>query len=162
IEWHFIGHLQKNKVRKVVEHCEMIHSVDSISLAQRVNNISADVEPETPQKILIQVNVAEDDAKFGLSVAEAEAHFKDLLELEHVEICGLMTIPNFDPDPEATRPAFARLRELRDRLVAQYGVSLPHLSMGMSHDFHVAVEEGATYVRVGSSIFGARDYAKPA
>ncbi|MEM9281097.1 MAG: YggS family pyridoxal phosphate-dependent enzyme [Verrucomicrobiota bacterium] len=157
LEWHFIGHLQKNKVRKVLECCPWIHSIDSLELAERVDRIAADrgVRP----KGLLQVNVAGDEAKFGLSMEEARALIPAMMALPQLELCGLMTVPEFDPDPEKTRPHFARLRELRDSLASEFGVAFPELSMGMSHDFEVAIEEGATFVRVGSSIFGQRDYA---
>ncbi|MDF1858583.1 MAG: YggS family pyridoxal phosphate-dependent enzyme [Verrucomicrobiales bacterium] len=156
LKWHCIGHLQKNKVRKVLPLCAMIHSIDSVDLAERVDRIAGelDLHPE----VLLQVNVADDDAKFGFSVAELEEAFYDLSALANLRIKGLMTVPAFDPDPEAVRPFFARLRELRDRIEDSSKTSLPHLSMGMSHDFPVAIEEGATLVRVGSSIFGKRDY----
>lgn len=156
LQWHAIGHLQKNKVRKVIPLCTMIHSIDSIGLAERVDRIAGEEGREIEG--LLQVNVAEDDAKFGFSVAEVRAAVEILAELEHLQIRGLMTVPAFDPEPENVRPHFARLRELRDELAESASLSLPHLSMGMSHDFPVAIEEGATLVRVGSSIFGRRDY----
>lgn len=156
IDWHFIGHLQKNKVRKVLELCSWIHSVDSVELAQRVDRIAADLGVRP--KILLQVNVAEDEAKFGFSEDSLREALPALAGLENVSIEGLMTVPRFDPDPEKTRTHFQRLRELRDAC-ADEALSLPELSMGMSHDFEVAIEEGATLVRVGSSIFGQRDYS---
>lgn len=157
LQWHLIGHLQSNKIRKVIPLCEMIHSVDSLKLAQGINRIAAELN--LSPRVLIQVNVASDDAKFGFPVSEIRKCIGELNELENIRIEGLMTVPPFDPDPEQVRSHFANLRELRDQLVESTGSPLPHLSMGMSHDFEVAIEEGATLVRVGSSIFGNRDYS---
>lgn len=158
LEWHLIGHLQKNKTRKILPLCASIHSVDSLELAQQMDRIAGELE--ITSSVLIQVNVSGDEAKFGFSPHAAQEHWEDLLKLEHLKIEGLMTVPAFDPDPEAVRPDFASLRELRDSLITEFGAPLPELSMGMSHDFAVAIEEGATLVRVGSSIFGKRDYGK--
>ncbi|MDF1657032.1 MAG: YggS family pyridoxal phosphate-dependent enzyme [Verrucomicrobiales bacterium] len=156
LEWHLIGHLQKNKTRKILPLCASIHSLDSIELAQQMNRIAGELEMKA--KVLVQVNVSGDEAKFGFSPEAAREHWESLLGLEHLKIGGLMTVPAFNPDPEVVRPDFARLRELRDALVVEFGATLPELSMGMSHDFAVAIEEGASLVRVGSSIFGKRDY----
>ncbi len=153
LQWHLIGHLQSNKIRKVLPLCAMIHSLDSLKLAQGVDRIAGELSLKP--KVLLQVNVASDDAKFGFPVSEIENNFAELNSLPNLQIEGLMTVPPFDADPENVRPHFARLRELRDRLDS----NLPHLSMGMSHDFEVAIEEGASLVRVGSSIFGKRDYS---
>ena len=158
LKWHLIGHLQKNKTRKVLPLCAMIHSVDSLALAQQINRIAGELE--LTQEILLQVNVAADDAKFGLAASGVENIVNEVSQLEQVKLRGLMTVPAFDPYPEKVRPHFAALRELRERVAAATGVELPELSMGMSHDFHVAIEEGATLVRVGSSIFGQRDYSQ--
>jgi len=158
LQWHLIGHLQKNKTRKVLPLCSMIHSVDSLALAQQIDRIAGELKL-TPE-ILLQVNVAEDDAKFGLAASDLENMVKEVSLLENVELRGLMTVPAFDPDPEKVRPYFAALRKLRDVVAKATDVALPELSMGMSHDFHVAIEEGATLVRVGSSIFGQRDYSQ--
>ena len=156
LQWHLIGHLQKNKVRKVLPLCACIHSIDSLELAQQVDRIAGELERKA--SVLVQVNVSCDEAKFGFSPESVRASFDELLELKHLEIGGLMTVPAFDPDPEKVRPDFARLRELRDALSEKFGVPLTDLSMGMSHDFATAIEEGATLVRIGSSIFGTRDY----
>jgi pyridoxal phosphate enzyme (YggS family) len=158
LSWHFIGHLQKNKIRKVLPLCKVVHSIDSLELAQRVDRISEDLDLR--REVLLQVNVAEDEAKFGFGEEELRSALPSLRELSHLSISGLMTVPRFDPDPEVTRPHFARLRELRDTCEREFELSIPGLSMGMSHDFEVAIEEGATLVRVGSSIFGQRDYAQ--
>ncbi len=156
LEWHLIGHLQKNKIRKVLPLCDCIHSIDSLALAQRVDRIASELELRP--SVLLQVNVADDSAKFGFSMEEIREHFAKLIQLPHIKVGGLMTVPAFDPDPEKTRPTFARLRKLRDELSTASGFPLKHLSMGMSHDFPAAIEEGATLVRVGSSIFGKRTY----
>ena len=152
LRWHFIGHLQSNKIRKVIPLAEAIHSVDSVDLATQINRISDDLALHP--KVYLQINIAADGAKFGFSPEECERALDALLALPRLEIVGLMTIPAFDPDPEKTRRHFIALREFRDRLAST--VPLPGLSMGMSHDFEVAIEEGATIVRVGSQIFGAR------
>lgn len=157
LEWHCIGHLQKNKVRKVLPLCAMIHSIDSVALAERVDRIAGELGLHSD--VLLQVNVANDDAKFGFPVGDVEQAFSRLKDLENLSIRGLMTVPAYDPDPEAVRPFFSRLRDLRDRIEQSTGAALPHLSMGMSHDFPVAIAEGATLVRVGSSIFGKREYS---
>lgn len=156
LEWHLIGHLQSNKVRKVLPHCALIHSIDSIELARDVSRIAGELG--LIARVLLQVNVASDEAKFGFPVPVLKAVFAEILYLPHLEVRGLMTVPPFEEDPGAVRPHFAALRRLRDELAAAHGVALPELSMGMSHDFWIAIEEGATMVRVGSSIFGRRDY----
>ncbi len=158
LRWHLIGHLQKNKTRKVLPLCAMIHSVDSLALAQQIDRIAGELElrPE----ILLQVNVAGDEAKFGLAEGDVAEVVEQVESLKSVRLRGLMTVPAFDPNPEKVRPFFAALRKLRDRVVDQTGTELPELSMGMSHDFPVAIAEGSTLVRVGSSIFGKRDYSK--
>lgn len=149
--WHFIGHLQSNKVRKVLPLCELFHSVDSLELARDISRIAQ--EFGLRRRILLQVNVAGDDAKFGFDAASVAAALPELLSLPGVEIAGLMTIPPLEGDP---RPHFAALRRLRDALAASSGCPLPELSMGMSGDFAEAIAEGATIVRVGSAIFGSR------
>lgn len=154
VEWHLIGHLQQNKTRKILPHCALIHSIDSADLARQVSRLAGELG--LTAKILLQVNVANDDAKFGFPVSEARASFGELIALPHLEIRGLMTVPPYDEDPERVRPHFKRLRELRDELAAAHQCDLPELSMGMSHDFAIAIEEGATLVRIGSSIFGHR------
>ncbi len=158
LEWHLIGTLQKNKVRKVLPLCAMIHSIDSLSLAERVDRIAGELELRP--RILLQVNVANDEAKAGFSILQLREQWESLQELSQVRIEGLMTVPPFDENLEAVRPHFAQLRELRDELAISSEHSFSELSMGMSHDFRVAIEEGATLVRVGSSIFGARNYSQ--
>jgi len=152
--WHFIGHLQSNKVRKILPLCGMIHSVDSVALAQDISRIACELGLR-PQ-VLLQVNVAGDDAKFGFNAASVTAALPSLLQLPGMDIRGLMTIPPLAGHSEQSRPHFAALRQLRDQISATSGHSLPELSMGMSGDFREAIAEGATIVRVGSAIFGER------
>ena len=148
--WHLIGHLQSNKVRKILPMVEMIHSVDSVELARDISRIATELGVR--RKVLLQVNVARDDAKFGFTVTGVTAALPELLALPGIIIRGLMTIPPLEGDP---RPHFAALRGLRDALAAP-GHPLPELSMGMSGDFREAIAEGATIIRVGSAIFGGR------
>ena len=152
--WHFIGHLQSNKIRKILPLCELIHSVDSADCARDISRIAAELGLR--RRVLLQVNVAGDDAKFGFSADEVTAALPGLLLLPGIEIAGLMTIPPLSDAAAASRPHFAALRQLRDRLQADTGAILPELSMGMSGDFHEAIAEGATIVRVGTAIFGGR------
>lgn len=155
IKWHLIGHLQKNKIRKALPCCDWLHTLDSLELADAVNRIAGEEGLEVAA--LLQVNISADDAKFGFGVEETMTALPQILDYENLKVAGLMTIPVFDPNPENTRRHFSNLRDLRDRLEQESGCSLPELSMGMSHDYHVAVEEGATMIRVGSSIFGSRN-----
>lgn len=154
LRWHFIGHLQKNKIRKLLPWVEAIHSVDSLDLAQDLDRIAAE-EGRRPD-VYLQVNVAEDAAKFGFTRESVRRDLDALLGLTRVNVIGLMTVPALVDDPEKNRAAFAALRQLRDELAVQAGVPLPGLSMGMSDDYEIAIEEGATIVRVGSAIFGRR------
>ncbi len=152
LRWHLIGHLQTNKIRKILPLVDAIHSVDSLDLAIQIDRVAADLGLHP--NVYLQVNIADDGAKFGFSSADCSRYFDQILDLPRLQVVGLMTVPAFDPDPENTRRHFAALRQLRDHLSAS--APLPGLSMGMSHDFEVAVEEGATIVRVGSQIFGSR------
>lgn len=154
LRWHFIGHLQSNKVRKVLPLCEAFHSVDSTALALDFERIAGE-EGCRPQ-IYLQVNVAGDDRKFGFTAESVRREIEPLLALKRVAVVGLMTIPPLVEDPELSRIHFAALRKLRDRLADDSGTPLPGLSMGMSGDYETAIGEGATIVRVGSVIFGAR------
>lgn len=154
VVWHIIGHLQSNKIRKALQHCRILHSVDSVELARDIERIAD--EAGVYVDAYLQVNVAEDGRKHGFTTASVPALMDELLSLKRVSVVGLMTIPALDPVPENSRRHFAALRQLRDRLQAQTGTPLPGLSMGMSGDYHIAVEEGATIVRVGSAIFGGR------
>ncbi len=152
--WHCIGHLQKNKIRHALPLFEMIESVDSLDLAREIDRIAAEIGANP--RVLLEVNVAGESSKHGFSPTDLEFAMEELLALPRLQIEGLMTIPPLAPEPEDSRRHFVALRELRTRLEANWNAGLPELSMGMSNDYEVAVEEGATYVRVGSAIFGAR------
>ncbi len=152
--WHFIGHLQKNKIRHALPLFELFHSVDSLALAEDIQRI-ADEEGVRP-RVLLEVNVADEASKIGFAPDALRSHMERLLGLSRIEIDGLMTIPPFAAEPEASRRYFVSLRELRDQLEKEFSVSLSELSMGMSNDYAVAIEEGATLVRVGTAIFGER------
>ncbi len=153
-EWHFIGHLQKNKAKQAAATFEVIQSVDSLDLARALNQ--ALEELALRKRVLLEVNVADESTKFGFSPEKLRRELDELAALDRLEIEGLMCIPPFVPKPEMSRPYFERLRVLRDELEAEAGFGLPHLSMGMSHDFEQAILEGATLVRVGTAIFGER------
>lgn len=154
IFWHFIGHLQKNKIKFLDERFDLIHSVDSFELAEK---IAKHYHSENRvQRILLQVNVSGEAAKFGMEPKELEKQMAEFFQLQGIQVEGLMTIPPFDSDPENSRRHFSRLRELREQYEKQNGLPLNELSMGMSNDFEVAIEEGATLVRVGTAIFGPR------
>ncbi len=156
LHWHAIGHLQTNKIRKVARTVAMVHSVDSERVGREIDFRAAAAGRKVP--ILLQVNVSGEDSKFGVGADEALALARRLVGLTHATLAGLMTMPPYNDDPQANRPYFARLRELREQLVAA-GIpdeAMQHLSMGMTRDYEVAVEEGATLVRVGTAIFGAR------
>jgi pyridoxal phosphate enzyme (YggS family) len=158
--WHLIGPLQSNKARRAIETVDMIQSVDSLELARRLDRIAEEVRAGTPMPILLQVNVADDPAKAGFEPSEAIESAADLVALPNLRVEGLMTIGRLDPDPEAARPAFTALRELSARMRdATDGKLGSALSMGMSDDFEVAVEEGSTIVRVGRALFGERPAA---
>lgn len=155
-EWHFIGHLQKNKVKQIVGRFGLIHSVDSTALAQVINEKS--LAGNLVTSVLIQVNVSGEASKFGMAPDELESALRAVSGMSAVKVEGLMTIPPYAPDPEKSRDVFVRLRELRDKMaeLGMEGICMNELSMGMSNDFTVAIEEGATLVRVGSAIFGDR------
>jgi pyridoxal phosphate enzyme (YggS family) len=154
LEWHFIGHLQRNKVRQALPLFGFFHSIDSEPLALAVDRIAG----ETGQTIegLLEVNISGEETKHGFSPEALRAQFPALAKLAHLRIRGLMTMAPYSDNPEEARPVFRALRVLRDDLQSDAGHHLPELSMGMSGDFGPAIEEGATLVRVGSSIFGAR------
>jgi len=154
LEWHMVGHLQRNKVRAAVRLFRMIHSVDSLRLLEAIDAACEEVGCRLP--VLLEVNVSGESSKFGLAPADVPAVLERSSALMRVSIVGLMTIPPFTEDPEGARPYFRRLRELREAWRESSGFDLPELSMGMSHDFEVAVEEGATLVRIGTAIFGVR------
>ena len=153
--WHFIGHLQRNKIRHALGlGFELFHGIDSLDIARDLNRIAA--EAGVFPRLLLEVNVAGESSKFGFSSDKLRAQIEELLALNRLEIEGLMTIAPFAPEAEASRPHFAALRELRDAVQKEFRVPLPRLSMGMSGDYAVAIEEGATLVRVGTAIFGTR------
>ena len=154
IRWHFVGHLQKNKIRHALPLFEMIHSIDSLALAQEVNRI-AEEEGMHP-RVLLEINVAGEGSKFGFAPDKLREQMEELLALPRLSVLGLMTIPPLSEEPEASRKYFIQLRELRDRLQTEFRVDFAQLSMGMTQDYAVAVEEGATLVRVGTAIFGER------
>jgi pyridoxal phosphate enzyme (YggS family) len=159
VKWHLIGHLQKNKVRKAVQSFDVIHTLDSLKLARRMERICLE-EERSELSVLVQVDLADEESKFGIKE-------KDLTELaEFLKTCrclkfdGLMIIPPFFEEIEKVRPFFSKLRTIRDRLQTEgfFANDFGELSMGMSHDFKVAIEEGATLVRIGTAIFGQRNY----
>lgn len=154
LRWHFIGHLQKNKIRRALPLFELFHGIDSADTALAMDRMAA--EEGFHPRALLEVNVAGESTKFGFSPEALERGLDALLELPRLQIEGLMAIAPYDDEPEASRPHFRALRELRDRLAAKTGLPFGTLSMGMSGDFEVAIEEGATIVRVGSAIFGSR------
>lgn len=154
LSWHLIGHLQSNKVRRVLPAVDAIESVDSLELARDIDRVAAELG--LFPKVYLEVNVAAEASKFGFAPAKLESQIDDLLALDRLEIQGLMCVPPPVPEPEDARKYFVVLREFRDRLAKRSGVPLAGLSMGMSHDYAVAIEEGATIVRVGTAIFGSR------
>ena len=157
LRWHFVGHLQKNKIRHALPLFELFHGVDSIDLARDLNRI-ADEAGVSP-RILLEVNVAGEGSKFGFAPGNLRENMESLLALPRLTTEGLMCIPPLAEEAEASRKFFVDLRELRDALEKEFDVALPQLSMGMTNDYTIAVEEGATMVRVGTAIFGER--AKP-
>lgn len=159
LRWHFIGRVQRNKVRKLLPAFEAIHAIDSLRLAACVDETAAELG--LFPKVFLQVNVAGEESKGGFEPDILRAEMATLLRLQRIDILGLMSIPPQGPDAESARPWFVRLRELRDALEQDFGIQLPALSMGMSGDYEVAIEEGATHVRVGSAIFGNRTYRVP-
>lgn len=154
LRWHLIGPLQSNKVRKILPLVEMIEAVDSLDIARDINRIAAELGLHP--KVLLEINVATESSKHGFSADRIRAQLEELYALDRLYIQGLMCIPPFDPSPEASRKYFIQLRTLREELEKLGGAPLPVLSMGMSHDFETAIEEGATLVRVGTAIFGGR------
>jgi hypothetical protein len=153
VAWHFIGHLQTNKAKYAVRLFDMIHSLDSIELAEELDRRAE--RTESPIRVLIEVNLSGEESKFGTEEAEVVRLAEKVLQLKRLSLEGLMTMPPYFDDPEMSRPYYTGLRELKERLV-KGDIPLHELSMGMSNDFEVAVEEGATYVRVGTAIFGPR------
>ena len=157
VSWHFIGHLQSNKAKYAVRLFDLIHSVDTLKLARELDKQSRKINKI--QEVLIQVNISEEASKSGVNVKDTHNLLKDISHLENLSVKGLMTMPPYFNAPEKVRPYFAALRDLRDRLEQQglFNVSLSELSMGMTGDFEVAIQEGATLVRIGTAIFGKRE-----
>lgn len=151
LSWHFIGTLQKNKVKKTVRKFQFIHSIDSIELAQKLSQANA--EYKQIGLILLQVNISKEKSKHGLSVEECREQFELFFNLPYLEVKGLMTMAPFIQDEKILRSHFAALRSFRDELQTTYKVELPHLSMGMSNDYSYAIAEGATMLRIGTAIF---------
>ena len=154
LRWHLIGHLQTNKCRDAVYFFEMIHSVDSLELAQEIDKWAG--KSGKTVRVLLEVNIAGEATKYGFQPSSVLEQLNTLNDLRRIEIHGLMTLAPWSPDSEKVRPVFRRLRELKSECEQQLGAPLPHLSMGMSGDFEVAIEEGATLVRLGTSLFGTR------
>jgi PLP dependent protein len=157
LHWHMIGHLQSNKCRDAVQLFDMIESIDSLPLAQETERWADKAAKTMP--VLLEVNVAGEASKFGCKPEALLAELKQINALPRIEIHGLMTVAPWTPEPERVRPVFRQLRELKARCEQILGAPLPHLSMGMSGDFEVAIEEGATIIRIGSALFGPRSAA---
>ncbi|MCI6467196.1 MAG: YggS family pyridoxal phosphate-dependent enzyme [Faecalicatena sp.] len=159
IQWHMIGHLQTNKVKYIIDKADLIHSVDSLKLAETIDKEAA--KKGLTVRILVEVNVAEEESKFGLKIAEVIPFIEKIAAFPHIRVCGLMTIAPFVENPEENRPIFANLHKLSVDIEKKNidNVNVSILSMGMTNDYEVAIEEGATMVRVGTGIFGARNYA---
>ncbi len=158
INWHMIGHLQRNKVKYLVGKAKMIHSVDSLRLANQIEKEYA--KKDMIAMVLIEVNMAGEESKFGIKPDETESLIREISTLEHVKVCGLMTIAPYTLEPEDNRKYFKGLRELSVDIASKNidNVSMDELSMGMSGDYNVAIEEGSTMIRVGTKIFGERNY----
>lgn len=157
VRWHLVGHLQANKARRAVSLFDVIHSIDTLELAKRLDRLCVEESRDT-LPVLIQVDLGHEETKSGVDESELTHLVEGLGRLTRLKLIGLMTLPPFSDDPEQSRPYFRRLRELRDELNQRgaFGERTGELSMGMSHDFQVAIEEGATMVRIGTAIFGER------
>ena len=154
VTWHFIGHLQSNKAHRAVRLFDRLDCVDSLSLAHKLETAAATEHLRLP--VLIEVHLSREATKSGVSEKDLPELAVSVSQSQHLELQGLMTVPPYSDDPESARPYCRRLRELRDALRRETGLALPVLSMGMSHDFEVAIEEGATEIRVGTALFGER------
>lgn len=157
LEWHLIGPLQRNKVRKALPLFGWIHSLDSLKLVKYLDAVAGELG--VCPKVFFEVNIGEEESKHGFMAEELKSAWGEIVECSHIEPVGLMCIPPIVDECEDSRPYFAKLRELRDQLAKVGPYELPELSMGMSHDFEVAIAEGSTIVRVGTAIFGGRDYS---
>jgi pyridoxal phosphate enzyme (YggS family) len=154
--WHLIGPLQRNKARAALEVFDIIHTVDRFEIADRLQYLLTEHWPERRLDVLLEINVADEPQKAGALAEDASELLEHALDCDRLSVRGLMAIPLWAEDPEASRPWFVKLRTVRDRLQNEMGHPLPELSMGMSHDFEIAIAEGATMVRVGTAIFGPR------
>ncbi|MFC2086076.1 YggS family pyridoxal phosphate-dependent enzyme, partial [Bacteroidota bacterium] len=159
IRWHFIGHLQRNKTRLIVGRSDLFHGLDSVRLARSIESAAGGTGK--PVDCLVQINVSAEDTKFGITPTELPALADVLSRIEDIRIRGLMTLAAPDLKEDALRQQFQRLRKLRDSMVSRGFVEASMLSMGMSSDFEIAIEEGATHVRIGSAIFGSRSLVRP-
>ena len=159
IHWHMIGHMQRNKVKYIIDKVDLIHSVDSVRLAETIDKEAE--KHNVTANILIEVNVAKEESKFGLMPEEVDGFIDEIANLKHIQVKGLMTIAPFVANPEENREVFQKLKKLSVDIAAKNinNVNMSVLSMGMTNDYQVAVEEGATMVRVGTGIFGERDYS---
>ena len=158
LEWHMIGHLQRNKVKYIIDKVKLTHAVDSLRLAEMIEKEA--VSHDTEANILLEVNMAEEESKFGFKAEETAEAAEAIGKLEHVHILGLMTSAPFTNDPETNRPYFRAMKELAQTITEKHfdNVKMDILSMGMTRDFEIAIEEGATIVRVGTALFGEREY----
>lgn len=156
VKWHLVGHLQTNKVKQALQMFDLIHSVDSLRLLTEINRRSGQLNCQTD--VLVEVNTSGEESKYGLQPNEVQKFMESALECTHVRIKGLMTIGKFLPDPEDVRPSFTLLRNIKEMIDSQGypDIQMKYLSMGMTNDFEVAIEEGADMVRIGSAIFGER------
>lgn len=155
--WHLIGHLQSNKAARTARLFHSVDSVDDLALAQKLDRARAEAGITGKLRVLIEVHIAQEETKSGAEIETIPAVAENIAGLPRLELAGLMCIPPFLEDPEKVRPYFRRLRELREALVSKLELELPVLSMGMSHDFEAAIEEGATEIRVGTALFGTRE-----
>lgn len=161
VRWHLIGHLQTNKVKYIIDKVSMIHSVDSLKLAEEIDKRAA--QHGKIMDILIQINSAEEESKFGITTEETDLMIQQILDhFEHIRICGMMCIAPFAENPQDVRVYFREVKELYEKYAAvdHPRLHIQYLSMGMSHDYPVAIEEGSNLIRVGTAIFGERDYSK--
>ena len=156
VKWHLVGHLQTNKVKQALQMFDLIHSVDSLRLLAEINRRSSQLNRQTD--VLVEVNTSGEESKYGLQPNEVPSFMESALEYTHVRINGLMTIGKFVPEPEEVRPSFTVLRKIKETVDSQGypNIQMKYLSMGMTNDFEVAIEEGANMVRIGSAIFGDR------
>ena len=161
LNWHMIGHLQTNKVKYLIGKTSLIHSVDSVRLAQAIDQESAKRSVITD--VLLEINIADEDSKYGIDPEKTEEIVREIAALSHVRICGLMTVAPYTEAPEENRVYFQKMRKLLIDIGSKNidNVSMDVLSMGMTGDYEVAIEEGATCIRVGTGIFGERDYSRP-